>query len=67
MGTGNSSAETRQRAESLAQQIGARHMAIDIDVVVDAHLAVFHQVNKEQKRSSTTYGRRYQYVAWHAI
>ncbi len=44
MSTANSSPETRQRAESLAGQIGARHIAIDIDVAVDANLAIFQQV-----------------------
>ena len=41
MGTVNSSAATRQRAASLAQQIGTYHLDINIDAVVSAILSVF--------------------------
>ena len=41
MGTVNSSAATRQRAASLAKQIGTYHLDINIDAVVSAILGVF--------------------------
>ena len=44
MGSANSSHETKQRAGSLARQIGANHKEISIDEVVDANLQAFSQV-----------------------
>jgi NAD+ synthase (glutamine-hydrolysing) len=41
MGTTNSSAATRSRAAMLAQQLGAHHVAADIDAAVGALLWVF--------------------------
>lgn len=41
MGTTNSSADTRQRAANLAEQIGAHHTAFNIDAIVSAVIAVF--------------------------
>lgn len=41
MGTVNSSSETRQRAASLAQQIGSDHLCVDIDTVVAALTTLF--------------------------
>eukprot|EP00045_Choanoeca_perplexa_P012688 m.139808 g.139808 ORF g.139808 m.139808 type:complete len:698 (-) comp16099_c0_seq4:1105-3198(-) len=44
MGTTNSSAETRNRAKTLAAEIGAYHYDIDIDIVVDALVKLFETV-----------------------
>jgi NAD+ synthase (glutamine-hydrolysing) len=44
MGTVNSSATTRNRAEKLAAQIGAYHHWCAIDPLVEAILAVFRAV-----------------------
>ena len=44
MGSTNSSHETKQRAGSLARQIGANHKEVNIDDVVEANLDVFAQV-----------------------
>lgn len=46
MGTTNSSNETKERAKTLASQIGSNHLDITIDDVVDANLAIFAQVSK---------------------
>ncbi|XP_062539690.1 glutamine-dependent NAD(+) synthetase isoform X1 [Armigeres subalbatus] len=44
MGSENSSKETRQRATSLANQIGSYHLEINIDGAVSALLAIFNTV-----------------------
>jgi hypothetical protein len=44
MGTANSSAETRARAASLAAQLGADHVDMRIDAVVDALVGLFAAV-----------------------
>eukprot|EP00730_Choanoeca_flexa_P005394 TRINITY_DN11934_c0_g1_i4.p1 TRINITY_DN11934_c0_g1~~TRINITY_DN11934_c0_g1_i4.p1 ORF type:complete len:700 (+),score=154.28 TRINITY_DN11934_c0_g1_i4:766-2865(+) len=44
MGTVNSSADTRNRAKQLAQEIGAYHFDINIDTVVNALVALFAAV-----------------------
>ncbi|KAJ1982391.1 glutamine-dependent NAD(+) synthetase [Dimargaris verticillata] len=50
MGTTNSSTETRQRAKDLAGAIGAYHLNIDMDTVVQAVVAVFtHFTGKAPK------------------
>lgn len=41
MGTINSSPETQRRAQSLAGQIGADHLDVRIDSVVDAMAQLF--------------------------
>uniref|UniRef100_A0A1I8IBL7 Glutamine-dependent NAD(+) synthetase n=1 Tax=Macrostomum lignano TaxID=282301 RepID=A0A1I8IBL7_9PLAT len=41
MGSENSSSETRQRAEQLAKEIGASHLALRIDAAVSALVAIF--------------------------
>ena len=41
MGTVNSSQETQQRARRLADQIGADHLDVKIDAVVDAMAKLF--------------------------
>lgn len=41
MGTQNSSKETRTRAQSMAEEIGAYHLNVDIDTVVGALLTLF--------------------------
>ena len=41
MGTVNSSKETQQRAQRLADQIGADHLDVKIDAVVDAMAKLF--------------------------
>ncbi|XP_055333203.1 glutamine-dependent NAD(+) synthetase-like isoform X2 [Paramacrobiotus metropolitanus] len=45
MGTENSSEETKARAQTLADQIGATHRSIVIDVAVDAVLKIFTSVS----------------------
>ena len=44
MGTENSSAETRQRAATLAREIGAHHLDLNIDTVIAAMTALFAAV-----------------------
>lgn len=44
MGSENSSRETRQRASTLASQIGSYHLEINIDSAVSALLAIFNAV-----------------------
>ena len=44
MGTENSSAETRQRAATLAAEVGAHHLDLNIDTVVAALTALFAAV-----------------------
>ena len=44
MGTKNSSAETRQRAATLAAEVGAHHLDLNIDTVVAALTALFAAV-----------------------
>ena len=44
MGTENSSAETRQRAATLAAEIGAHHLDLNIDTLVAAVTALFAAV-----------------------
>ena len=41
MGTVNSSRETRQRAKTLASEVGTYHMDVDIDTVVTAVTTLF--------------------------
>lgn len=41
MGTVNSSKETRERAKALADQVGAYHLSLTIDTVVEAVVALF--------------------------
>ena len=45
MGTVNSSPETRDRAQRLAEQIGTNHISIGVDEAVSANLAIFAQVS----------------------
>ena len=45
MGTANSSRKTKERAKTLASQIGTNHLDITIDDAVDANLAIFAQVS----------------------
>ena len=44
LATRNSSSETRERARSLASQIGANHLDTDIDAAVSASTAIFSEV-----------------------
>ena len=44
MGTENSSAETRERAQRLAGEIGAAHLDTRIDSIVAAMVALFHTI-----------------------
>ena len=41
MGTVNSSRQTRQRAKTLAAEVGTYHMDVDIDTVVSAVTTLF--------------------------
>lgn len=50
MGTENSSAETRQRAASLASQIGADHMDVKIDLIVSAMTQLFAVITGKTPR-----------------
>ena len=50
MGTANSSAETRSRAQRLAEGIGAYHYAFDIDSLVTGVLTLFHAVTQRTPR-----------------
>lgn len=44
MGSANSSASTRRLSSSLADEIGAYHLTISIDAVIQAFLSVFQLV-----------------------
>ena len=50
MGTENSSAETRERAKRLADEIGAYHLSIRIDSVVTALLNLFIAITEKRPR-----------------
>ncbi len=50
MGTENSSRETRQRAETLAKEIGAHHLSIKIDLVVNALIDLFVAITEKKPR-----------------
>ena len=50
LGTVNSSVETRARAKALAADIGASHLSVSIDVVVNAALTFFAMVTGKTPR-----------------
>ena len=50
MGTSNSSKDTRARAKSLAQQIGAYHLDVNIDSVVEALISLFVRVTETKPK-----------------
>ena len=50
MGTENSSKETRTRAKTLADQIGAYHLNINIDTIVTALINLFVRVTESKPR-----------------
>ncbi len=50
MGTENSGEDTRRRAAQLAAEIGASHLAFDVDTVVSALLALFVTVTRRTPR-----------------
>ncbi len=50
MGTENSGDDTRRRAAALASEIGASHLAFDIDGVIAALVALFVSVTKQTPR-----------------
>ncbi|MEM8861161.1 MAG: NAD(+) synthase [Chloroflexota bacterium] len=56
MGTENSSKETRQRAETLAKQIGAHHLSIKIDLVVNALIDLFIAITEKRPKFKTDGG-----------
>ena len=55
MGTENSSAETRQRAATLAREIGAHHLDLNIDTVVAAVTALFATVTGRKPAFKVSY------------
>lgn len=63
MGTRNSSPQTRARARALAAQIGAYHLDINIDTVVDAALKLFTWVTEQQPRFAVHGGTRAENLA----
>ncbi|MCA9921224.1 MAG: hypothetical protein KC421_02570, partial [Anaerolineales bacterium] len=50
MGTRNSSKETRNHAKALAQQIGAYHLDVNIDSVVEALVSLFVRVTETKPK-----------------
>ncbi|XP_012555047.1 glutamine-dependent NAD(+) synthetase isoform X1 [Hydra vulgaris] len=52
MGTENSSAQTRERAKALANDIGSYHLGIVIDTAIQAILSIFSAVTKKTPRFS---------------
>lgn len=56
MGTENSSKETRQRANRLADQIGAHHLSINIDKVVGSLIDLFVTVTSKRPKFKTNGG-----------
>ncbi|MFK7804757.1 MAG: NAD(+) synthase [Anaerolineae bacterium] len=56
MGTENSSRETRQRAKTLAWQIGAHHLAINIDGVVSSLIELFVKTTEKRPKFKTNGG-----------
>ena len=55
MGTENSSAETRQRAATLAAEVGAHHLDLNIDTVVAALTALFAAVTGRKPAFMVTF------------
>ncbi len=53
-GTENSSAETRQRAKDLANDIGAYHVDLNMDIVIRAIIALFTTVTGSTLVSACT-------------
>eukprot|EP00897_Mesotaenium_endlicherianum_P003817 jgi/Mesen1/3463/ME000194S02601 len=50
MGTENSSAATRARAKTLAEQIGAAHLDVNIDSVISALIALFQTITGKRPK-----------------
>lgn len=50
MGTVNSGSETRSRAKGLAKQIGADHLDVQVDVVIDAMAKLFEMITGKTPR-----------------
>ncbi|MBE2198067.1 MAG: NAD(+) synthase [Anaerolinea sp.] len=63
MGTANSSKETRARAKALAAQIGAYHLDINIDSVVEAVINLFVWVTEQKPRFQVHGGTRAENLA----
>ncbi|MEZ4645380.1 MAG: NAD(+) synthase [Chloroflexota bacterium] len=63
MGTQNSSKETRARAKELAAQIGAHHLDINIDTVVESVVNLFVWVTEQKPRFQVHGGTRAENLA----
>ncbi len=63
MGTQNSSPETRRRAKNLAQEIGAYHLDVNIDSVVDALVNLFVRIVEKKPKFKVHGGSNAENVA----
>lgn len=63
LGTENSSAETRERARRLAEEVGATHLPVAIDTVVSALVAFFAAVTRVTPRYRSQGGTHEENVA----
>lgn len=63
MGTVNSSEDTRSRAEKLAQKLGAWHLGISIDAVVQANMAIVQNALQFTPKYSVEGGTRAENLA----
>ena len=50
MGTVNSGSETKNRAKNLAKQIGADHLDVKVDIVIDAMAKLFEMITGRTPR-----------------
>ena len=50
MGTVNSGSETKDRARNLAKQIGADHLDVKIDIVIEAMAKLFEMITGKSPR-----------------
>ena len=50
MGTVNSGSETKKRARNLAKQIGADHLDVKVDIVIDAMAKLFELITGKTPR-----------------
>ena len=51
MGTINSGSATKDRARNLAKQIGADHLDVKVDIVIDAMAKLFEMITGKTPRS----------------
>ena len=63
LGTENSGPATRRRAADLASQIGASHLAFDIDAIVSAGVSIFCAVTRSAPRFAADGGCRAENLA----